>query len=151
MKNMNLSKWFTVVIFALLSATTFGQTEVSAADLTSEWQLMQVENGVQLSVRRDICTVEGAPKKFDYSFAKMVNTTNVDKTVVFQLAVQYDTDCYGCTANVESVQSVTIPANSSLSCDCNFEQMALAKLINNLNFDDGRKFVSLKLIEFKAD
>ncbi|MDX2360463.1 MAG: hypothetical protein QNK23_06630 [Crocinitomicaceae bacterium] len=151
MKKMKLSNLFYVVLIAFLGTSAFGQTEVSASDLTSEWQLMQENNGVQFFVRRDICTVEGAPKQFDYSFANMVNTTNVDKTVVFQMAVQYDSDCYGCTANVESVQTITIPANSSLAGDCTFEQRDLSKLINNLNFDDGRTFESLKLIEFKVD
>ena len=151
MKNMNLSKWFTVVLITLFGITTYGQTELSASDLTSEWQLMQEEAGIQFFVKQEYCKRPASEKKSQYSFVNLVNTTDSDVTVQFQLGVQYDEGCNGCIGNAESIKTVIVPANSSLEGDCSFENYQLSVLIKNLNHNNSREFESLKLVEFKID
>lgn len=148
---MNLPKIILFAFILVLGFSSQAQDLVLANEINSEWKLLKEQNGVELYISTEGCKVGPLEKPLEYIFVKVVNTTDENKDVYFQLALHFDEGCVGCDDKNESKRAINIPANSTLTGDCSFEYGELSYLIINPNYTDTRILESLELIKFKID
>lgn len=93
-----------------------------------------------------VCTNSQADIQSEYVFLKISNLTSSTLTLSFRTDLFYvGSGCVTCD-NPEYIQRITIPANSSLSADCDFlttgnrELLIFKKFINRANQRDFEKF-----------
>ena len=142
---IKFTKAFLVILF-LAPMFLFGQ-EFKKSDLTNDWKLFSENNGLKMFLRSETCKIEGAPKPFDYVFIKLENTTSEEKTIDFQLGLNYQETCVGCsTEDHEAKRNFTIPANTTWMGDNTFVRGKMSYLIQNHNGLDNKTFKSIKLI-----
>ena len=145
MKNLLL------VLFVFAGFASMAQQKINADQLSSDWTLLAVQNGVELYVQKSDCKVGNVEKPFTYGFLKVVNTTSEEKNVSFNIHLFYTDGCAGCDNPNEEYKYVNVPANESISTDCNFENGQLALLIRNPLQTDLQEFTHLSLIDLKVD
>jgi hypothetical protein len=135
-----------LVMLCLIHIPVFGQ-ELKKAEITSDWKLLSEKDGLKLFIKSETCQIEGAPKPFDYVFIKLENSNSEDKSINFQLGVNYNQLCVGCLATENEAQrNIVIPANSTLFGDSTFERGELSYLIANHNGVYNYTFNSIRLI-----
>lgn len=93
-----------------------------------------------------ICTNSQADIQSEYVFLKISNLTSSPLTLSFRTDLFYiGSGCVTCD-NPEYIQHITIPANGSLSADCDFlttgnrQLLIFKKFINRTNQRDFEKF-----------
>ena len=135
-----------LVFLCFVQISAFGQ-ELKKENLTNDWKLLSEKDGVKVFVKSETCQIQGAPKPFDYAFIKLENTTSEAKTIDFQLGLNYNGTCIGCSeSDSEAKRKIVIPANSILIGDATFERGELSYLIANHNSPNQLSFKSIQLI-----
>lgn len=125
-------KIYTIFGFTFLAFQSISQISVKPNDIDSEWKSLQNDETIEVFVRQESCKLNGPAKPFDFGFFKVVNNTDRDLNLTFQVAIRYENgSCNGCDANNESVRSVTVPAAGSIESDCTFENGELSFLLRN--------------------
>jgi len=145
MKNLLL------VLFIFAGFTTMAQQNFNAEQLNSEWTLLNTDNGVELYIQKIECKVDGVEQPFTYGFLKVVNTTNQEQKVGINIQLIYSDGCVGCNNPNEDYKMVSVAANSTVACDCSFEDNPeLGLLIRNPLQTNLQEFENLSLIDFKV-
>jgi len=109
---------FLASLFLLLGMTSFSQNKIEASNLTEEWTLLHSSDGVEMYLKYEECTMGNVPEAFQYGMIKLVNSTAVEKTIVYNIEKHYTDGCVGCNMTDEDVSVVVIPANSTIIGDC---------------------------------
>ena len=151
MKLLNIIQKFTLVFTLLIGFTSFSQNIIKATDLNSEWTLVKDQDGIKMYVSTEGCKVGPLKKPLEYVFIKIENQNSESKDLYFQLGIHYDEGCEGCEEHNESQRAITLEANSTIECDCTFENGNLSYLIINPNYTDTKVFEGIELINFKIN
>lgn len=142
MKPTNIIKILS--LFLLIGFNSFGQSRLNPIDLTKDWKLLTSENGVEFYIRKDVCATSGTKLPFEFSFLKIVNTSDTPKSVSYNYATIFTEACDGCDQNSERSFSFDLPANSMLEGNCEGNR-GLSGFIKNPNFDGGWHFESVEI------
>jgi len=93
-----------------------------------------------------VCTNAEADIQSEYVFLKISNLTSADIQISFRADIFYvGSGCVTCD-NPEYIQRITVPANTSISADCNFmttgnrQLVIFKKFINKTNYREFEKF-----------
>ena len=127
------------VLFVTISlgSMAFGQE--------SEWQLVQSKDGIEIYWQNIDCTYHESLKPAVHANLKVVNTTDMDKTIQYNFGLQYEEACSGCGNDSEFSYSLTIPQNSELIGDCYNQIEGLNRVISNPNLQGGWEFKSISI------
>lgn len=125
--------------------------ELTQAQLTADWQLLSVKDGVSLFVRQEACSNPYEKQASDYIFMKLVNPNGTAYDANVTIGLVYEEGCIGCELENESGRFISVEANSEKTCDCTFKHGELSYLIKNRNHSDERTFKSIQLIDFKTN
>ncbi|SFT35801.1 hypothetical protein SAMN05216474_0084 [Lishizhenia tianjinensis] len=135
----------------LISQVSFAQNQINDSELTTEFVQIEEQDGVKFSVAKQECMVFEGQKPLVYIFVKIENTTNVEKTVDFGIALSYVEGCSGCDYDSEFKTTLTIGAGETITGDCNFETRGTSRIVANPNLEGGWTFegVQIMFIEIK--
>lgn len=138
------------LVFVALSAQS--QVSMSADELSNDWSFVKEENGIKMFIKTGECLMSNDPNKpFTYGWIKLENTTSTEKDVNFHFNLFYTDGCAGCDSHYEEYKSVSVPANTTLTTDCDFEINDLSILIRNPYQLEYQEFKSLTLTDLKVD
>lgn len=138
----------TAVLF--ISTQSYGQT-YNKAGLTSEWQLISQQNGVEIFVKEQLCDLNKNGKPVVFSMLRVVNNTTDKKSITYNYIHQYDQGCDGCNENPERIFTVELEGNSQIEEDCSISNAGLSLTIHNPNVTSTWKFesVSINILSIK--
>jgi hypothetical protein len=141
----NFSKLCSLITALLfVSAHSFGQT-YNKADLTSEWQLISQQNGVEIFIKEQPCDLNKNGKPVIFSMLKIVNNTSDKKSITYNYIHQYDQGCDGCDENPERVFTIELEGNTQIEEDCSISNAGLSLTIHNPNVTSTWKFESVAI------
>ena len=139
---------FIVSLFMFFGMTSFAQNKIEANDLTSEWTLLSSKDGVELYIQSGECTMGNVPEAFQYGMIKLINSNSTEKTVVYNIERHYSDGCVGCNKTDEDVSIISIPANSTITGNC---ENGISVLIKNPLQTMYLEFNYLQLTTFKIN
>lgn len=125
MKNFNLL--LIASLFILLGMTAFSQNKIEASHLTKEWTLLHSSNGVEMYIQYGECKMGNVPEPFQYGMIKLVNSSSVEKTIVYNIERHYTDGCVGCNMTDENVSTKVVPANTTITGNCENGNSVLIK------------------------
>lgn len=146
---MNFKKLLPVLFFVFACAT-LAQAQTDNQSNT-DWNLLMEKDGVQFYGREEYCLNEGDAKACHYAFIKMVNTTEVEKKVIYHIGLQYEEGCSGCDDDSEFSAQVVVPAQGEIAADCSFSNSGLWRIIRNPNLVGGWTFQSMRIVNPQID
>ncbi|MEJ6583766.1 MAG: hypothetical protein QNL61_07260 [Crocinitomicaceae bacterium] len=148
LKSLKIIGLFTTMLFVSLkvSAQTYSKSE-----LTSEWQIIAQEDGVEIYTKEVHCDLNKNGKPVIFSMLKVLNTTESKKSITYNYIHQYDQGCDGCDENPERIFTIELEANSNIEEDCAIKYAGLALSMYNPNLTSSWKFesVSVKILSIK--
>lgn len=130
----------------LIAQVSSAQTQINASELSTEFVQIEEQDGLIFSVSRQECVVIEGQKPVVFLFVQVENTTNEEKTVDFNIALQYAEACSGCEYGSEHRSSITIGAGETVTGDCSFESKGTSRVIYNPNYKGGWKFEGVKIM-----
>lgn len=130
----------------LISQMSFAQNKINDSDLTTEFVQIEEQDGVKFSVAKQECTYVKGQKPLVYIFLKVENTSNVEKTVNYAIALDYQEGCSGCEYGNEFTTSLTLAPGETITGDCNFERKGISRVVSNPNLEGGWNFESVKIM-----
>ena len=139
-----------LLVMLFISSQSFGQT-LTRAQLSSEWQIIAQQDGVDVYVKEQNCDLNKNGKPVIFSMLKIVNTTNQEKSVSYKYMHQYDQGCDGCGESSERNFTVNLEPNAQIEESCDIKNAGLSLSIYNPNVTSSWKFesVSIKILSTK--
>ena len=140
-----------IAFFLLCGSYSFGQAKLKNDELSKDWKLITSSDGVDLFLKKDVCVTAGAKLPFEFTFLKIVNTTNEQKSIAYNYAVYFSEACDGCEPNSERSYTADLAPNSTIEGDCVSTKPGLTGFVKNPNFDGGWHFegVEIKFLKIK--
>lgn len=130
--------------FLFVGMSSFGQT-VAKTDLTSEWQIIAQQDGVNIFVKEAHCDMNNNGKPIVFSMIKLENTTNEKKSITYNYIHQYDQGCDGCGEGSEKIYTINLEGNSQMEDDCSIKFNGLSSIIKSPYITTSWKFESVSI------
>lgn len=143
-KIMNLKR---IIAFAILilSFGSYGQGKINYDEISSQWSLVQTTDGIEIYVMKVECKLSEKFKPSEWLFYKFKNTTNKAKDLAFVPVYRYAEGCVNCGEKFEATISTSIPANTFIEGNCNFENRMLTYCIKNPNLMGGWMLTQIEI------
>jgi hypothetical protein len=142
----------TLIALVFIGFSAQSQVSMNAADLKTDWSLLTEKDGIKMYIKKGECQMSNDPNKpFTYGWIKVENTNSSAKYVEFHFNVLYADGCAGCDSHANEYKTVSIPANTTLTTDCEFKTPELGLLIHNPYQLNLQEFKSLTLTDLKVD
>ncbi len=139
---------FIIAFFLLLGVNTFAQNKILANDLNQEWTLLDTQKGIEIYIKHGECQMGNIKEAFEYGMLKIVNTTNSEKMVIYNIENYYTDGCVGCDTNEDEYTAIIIPANTTKIGNCENGYSVLIKNPLQTAFTD---FQYIQLTTFKVN
>lgn len=102
---------------------------VSNLHAQSSWTSLQTINQVNIEYSEPVnCNFSQGTVQAEYIFLRINNLNAISKTVSFRIDSYYKGSGCGTCNNDEYLFSFQVPANGTISADCNFTETGLSKL-----------------------
>lgn len=146
MKKLIKAKLTLLLSFLVVGSLSFAQDKVNISEFGASATNLYNSNGLEISAVKEECSINEGQKDLVFAFLTFENTTSQEMNIVFSIAQYYDNGlCNGCNEEGEYTYALTIPANSSISGDCNFEKSGTHVTLDNPNLAKEFSLVSLSI------